>query len=408
MQTLVTGMVAVQNIRRKGGTLVKSMRRVGAVSAGEEEKKSEGDSMLNRNFSNMSQKEIEKQMQEEEEKHEAEEEHQRIVKLAVNTFYIALSVLTGTIFFSVAENKSIVDALYMSCITVTSVGYGDVKPDTVGGKIFAMFWILIGTFLVAKAIGGYLDFATNHKQQEIRKRILTKPLTLKEVEMADIDDSKSLSEAEFVLYKLQAMGILNRKDVEKVNRKFRLELNPGEDGEVRIPTAKHVDQCLRDGKDFNFAMRSYQDTAAAEMREEKEEKIKEHASSNLAKRKLGKYAGALHKVKQAIKESENAKMIEFLESDFLLTSLPPVENSDVELDKEIKDIHFIEAKAKLKKLESEQTGKAVDEAGGIARTQSSVQNAAATLIANLKGRQTKLGQSLARESSSSSKASIKE
>lgn len=144
----------------------------------------------------MTQEEIEAELAKEEEASQQKEARKRHIDLALSVVYIALSVFTGTVFFAVAEDKTVIDALYMSCITVTSVGYGDVKPETPGGKVFAMFWILIGTFLVAKAIGGYLDYQTNKKQAEIRKRILTKPLTLDEVEMADIDDSKSLSEAE--------------------------------------------------------------------------------------------------------------------------------------------------------------------------------------------------------------------
>ena len=189
------------------------------------------------------------------------------------------------------------------------------------------------------------------------------------------------------------MGILNREDVEKVNRKFRLELNPGEDGEVRIPTAAHVDQCLKDGKDFNFAMRSYQDTVAMEEKEEAENKLKERASSALSKKKLGQFAGALFKLKKAMRQNGDPILLELLDTDPLVKDLPAVENSDTELDKEVKELLFLEAKEKLKKLSKEQRDNQ-PEAGGISKTTSSVQTAAAHMIANLKKGKTKLGKKL--------------
>lgn len=206
---------------------------------------------------------------------------------------------------------------------------------------------------------------------------------------ADIDDSKSLSEAEFVLYKLQAMGILSRTDVEKVNRKFRVELNPGEDGEVQIPPKEHVEQCYKDGQDFYFAMRSYQDKISEDEKEKKEEVRKGEAKSSLSKRKLGLYAGALNKLRRTIKEgaAEGLKdrLINLLDNDDIVADLPEVENDDDEIEREIKEIIFFEAKDKLKTIQDEQNG-GTDKAGGIMRTNTNVQNAAASLIAKLKSR----------------------
>ena len=287
-----------------------------------------------------------------------------------------------------------------------------------------MFWILLGTFLVAKAIGGYLEYHSTMKQHEIRSRILAKPLTITEIEQADIDDSRSLSEAEFVLYKLQAMGILSGADVEKVNRKFHRELNPGEDGEVQIPTKEvrtrakrvlgcsssqfsnptqtltslepripqHVDQCFKDGQDFNFAMKSYQDKIKEEEKEKKENERKEVAKSNLSKRKLGLYAGALNKIKRTIKECPKNKLKstldDLLENDDIVCDLPEVENDDDEIEQEIQEIIFVQAKAKLKDIQDSQGGSS----SGIDRTNTSVQNAAASLIAKLKSRRGTDGQ----------------
>ena len=55
----------------------------------------------------------------------------------------------GTIGFHYIEGTGTWwDALYFSCVTLTTVGYGDMTPSTDGGKILAIFFILIGGLLI--------------------------------------------------------------------------------------------------------------------------------------------------------------------------------------------------------------------------------------------------------------------
>ena len=66
-----------------------------------------------------------------------------------------LLVAVGTTVFSWLEGWSTVDSLYFSVVTVTTVGYGDITPDTDAAKLFTVLYILagisiIGTFLDAR------------------------------------------------------------------------------------------------------------------------------------------------------------------------------------------------------------------------------------------------------------------
>jgi hypothetical protein len=44
---------------------------------------------------------------------------------------------------------SVLDALYFSVITLTTVGYGDFSPQTPAGKKFTMIYVLIGLGLIS-------------------------------------------------------------------------------------------------------------------------------------------------------------------------------------------------------------------------------------------------------------------
>lgn len=60
-----------------------------------------------------------------------------------------LTLTSGTIFYSTVEGMRVIDALYFSVITLTTVGYGDFTPQTDFGKLFTIFYIFIGIGLIA-------------------------------------------------------------------------------------------------------------------------------------------------------------------------------------------------------------------------------------------------------------------
>ena len=58
---------------------------------------------------------------------------------------VALIILTaGTLGFAVVEQLSLIDAAYFTIVTVATVGYGDIHPLTVAGKLLAIVLILVG------------------------------------------------------------------------------------------------------------------------------------------------------------------------------------------------------------------------------------------------------------------------
>lgn len=61
--------------------------------------------------------------------------------LLMTTIFI---LLAGSIVFHYLEGWSYIDALYFSIITLTTIGYGDFSPQTDAGKIFTIFYIIIG------------------------------------------------------------------------------------------------------------------------------------------------------------------------------------------------------------------------------------------------------------------------
>ena len=70
---------------------------------------------------------------------------------------IAILLVIGTSGFVLIEHWRVLDALFMTVITLTTVGYGEVRPLTDSGKLFAMFVILAGASTVLYVLGDMVE-----------------------------------------------------------------------------------------------------------------------------------------------------------------------------------------------------------------------------------------------------------
>lgn len=93
---------------------------------------------------------------------------------------LGVLVLLGTFGYIIIENYSFFDALYMTIITVATVGYGEVQPLTTAGRVFTIFLIItsFGTFAYAVSAitrfvvdGEFNAFLKNKKLNEAIQKL---------------------------------------------------------------------------------------------------------------------------------------------------------------------------------------------------------------------------------------------
>ena len=66
------------------------------------------------------------------------------------TGLIAIGILTmGATYFHFEQNLSWVDSFYFCTVTLTTVGYGDITPESNEAKLFIMIYILSGIGVIA-------------------------------------------------------------------------------------------------------------------------------------------------------------------------------------------------------------------------------------------------------------------
>jgi len=129
-------------------------------------------------------------------------------------FLIAVSI--GTLFFYCypGEDKTIWQAFYMSCVSLTTVGFGAIHPQTQGGYLFATFWMLIGVSCTAHMICTIGDSLLKHRRH-LTHALMKEECTLCLKEM-DADGSGRVDKIEFLTFDLVRRGVCKKQDIENV------------------------------------------------------------------------------------------------------------------------------------------------------------------------------------------------
>jgi voltage-gated potassium channel len=98
-------------------------------------------------------------------------------KIIIGVLVTITFLIIGTIGYMVLEHFILLDALYMTVITITTVGFGEIHPLSSTGRIFTMFLIVFGFgsigFLAAAFTEAIIEQASSPhlKKKNMQKRI---------------------------------------------------------------------------------------------------------------------------------------------------------------------------------------------------------------------------------------------
>ena len=96
-----------------------------------------------------------------------------LVDPQVRPYLVAAANLlaVGTIFYTLVEGWTPLDAAYFCVITLATIGYGDLVPVTQLGKLFTMLYIIAGLGVISTFIGAITRVSVERAQQRQRKHI---------------------------------------------------------------------------------------------------------------------------------------------------------------------------------------------------------------------------------------------
>jgi len=86
--------------------------------------------------------------------------------VAVSLFFIGL----GTVFYHLVEHFAWIDSLYFTVVTLATIGYGDFVPHTTAGKLFTIFYVIIGITIFIALAQTILAKIVNRRVEHVQKR----------------------------------------------------------------------------------------------------------------------------------------------------------------------------------------------------------------------------------------------
>jgi len=120
--------------------------------------------------------------------------------------------------FYPGENKAWLEAIYMSLITLTTVGFGAITPVTEGGMLFASFFMFIGTSALLNVVQTFATFILEMNQYEAWSPKQFKADMKKHHDL--IGNPKDLSEDKFLILTLLQRKMVTEDQIDAIKASY--------------------------------------------------------------------------------------------------------------------------------------------------------------------------------------------
>jgi hypothetical protein len=151
---------------------------------------------------------------------------------------IVCTIAVGCLFFGlVTDDFNTVDAIYISTMTITTVGLGDIVPSNINSRVFTIFYGIFGTVATAKALGILNDalerYQMSHREAQVLQdevnddlfKDVTKTLAGSSIfggqsSPSPSDADATITKSDYILYKLSKMGLVDEDIVGRLEHQF--------------------------------------------------------------------------------------------------------------------------------------------------------------------------------------------
>ena len=118
------------------------------------------------------------------------------------------------------RQSDLLDALYFTIVTATTVGYGDYCPVTQRGRLMAIVFIPLAVGAMGHFLSSVANAIMERRVSLVQQQLASRELTLYDLEIMDADGDGHVSRAEFLEFMLVAMNKVDKEFIEELRHHF--------------------------------------------------------------------------------------------------------------------------------------------------------------------------------------------
>jgi len=173
-----------------------------------------------------------------------------VVPLLTALGIFAALAAAWVVFFSLHpdEKKTVFQAIYMSIITLSTVGFGYFTPLTEEGMIFGAFWMLFGAGALANAIGNFTDYTVKKSEYEQASHEHSEVSLLKR----QLSGSQNVSELQFLKFCLLQTKLASSEELQNIGEAYESLMSDTPSRGVSLKAVEEILEHQDDNDTFLF------------------------------------------------------------------------------------------------------------------------------------------------------------
>lgn len=134
--------------------------------------------------------------------------------------FLVIVLIAGFVVFHVVEGLSVVDSIYVTVISATTVGFGDIDPSKRSSRLIMIVWLLVATLSLAKVISDQSETVVHLRQRNLTRMLLEAKMDRTTLVRMDKNNDGKVSRAEFLVSCLLRLRKVEKPDLDEILERF--------------------------------------------------------------------------------------------------------------------------------------------------------------------------------------------
>lgn len=181
-------------------------------------------------------------------------------RLLWSILWVFVLICASVIFFTLREDLTVVDAIYFSIVSLSTVGYGDISITSNEGQVFGTFWVGIGVLALFQCVGALMNFMLERRkarwieERESRNAALKTHLSARVgiIALKNVSNTQALrnytkqdllevlTKMEFIMIRLEREGKVSQRDYRDLDQQFKAMTLDAINDEFNSPETSQV------------------------------------------------------------------------------------------------------------------------------------------------------------------------